>query len=131
MVEIPLADSQIRGGIELLNLLDKYNLSPDGAYWLYFNENKNWKLVLSTNSFSTYGPKKTYSKIQSILKKQGKDFAIKLSDIVLSAPHSGITNLLKMVINTNKGISGIRFTHNMINGVPIPDAYIYRLTRFA
>ncbi|NIV68021.1 hypothetical protein GWN43_04130 [Candidatus Bathyarchaeota archaeon] len=45
---------------------------------------------------------------------------------VISTEHD-LVKLLRAAIHTGPGISGIRFTGNVINGVFIDDAYIYRM----
>jgi hypothetical protein len=53
---------------------------------------------------------------------------VRLSEITLVGNRDPLVVLLRQAIQTGPGISRIRFTHNVINGVLIDDAVIYRLT---
>jgi len=53
---------------------------------------------------------------------------IPLKDIAVIDSNDPLIKLLRVAIKTGGGISGIRFTKNVINGTPIEDAYIYRIS---
>ncbi len=99
----------------------------EAALWFYFREQETWKLMLSIKGVEKDGPKSIYNKLQKIIVKAKIRGTLSLSEIVLAKPKSPLLNLLKMAVRTGPGISGIRFTGNVINGQLIPDSYIYRL----
>jgi hypothetical protein len=53
---------------------------------------------------------------------------IPLKDITILDSNDSLITLLRLAIKTGDGISGIRFSQNVINGTLIEDAYIYRIT---
>ena len=53
---------------------------------------------------------------------------ISLKDISVVDSSDQLISLLKVAVKTDKGISSIRFSRNMINGTLVEDTYIYRLT---
>jgi hypothetical protein len=125
-----LTDAMINSGASLVRQLDEQDLSPDNAFWLYRPEPGDWTLVLAEAKFETQGPRWAYSRIRDVLAAAPQDFAeLALESISLASPRSPLVSLLRAVISTGPGsnISGMRFTSNVINGVLIEDAYIYRL----
>ena len=79
------------------------------------------------SEFGEIGPRDIYKKIQNILSQLPKEGRLSLDDVALEKPNSPIITLLKVGVKTSPGISGIRFTQNVINGTVVEDAYIYRL----
>lgn len=126
MVITSLDEKLIQGGKELLEKLDNANVTIDAALWFYFPDIQSWKLLLSLPDVINQGPKAAYQTVQKVL-FEGLPFS--LDDIAVSKPDSPLLKLMRIAINTGAGISGIRFTNNVINGQLIQDAYIYRLLR--
>jgi hypothetical protein len=54
---------------------------------------------------------------------------IGIQNISVVEPENPFVSLLSTAIDTGPGILGIRFSQNIITGVLIEDAYIYRLFR--
>jgi hypothetical protein len=119
-------DNKIEEGKKLLKKLDDYSLIIKSAFWYLSPENNEWRLNFATPIIDKDGPRKAYTKFQSILSKN-KDINIKFNEISIISPMSNINKLLSSAIKTGEGISGIRFTGNVINGFLIEDAYIYRV----
>ena len=128
MVDEALTEEMISAGRELIKLLDQYKLSVSDSYWLYLSEINAWRLVIVSPEVLSNGPKNVYKSIQSILQKSSKHIGINLQDISVVGPNDFIATLFRTAIKTGKGISGIRFSRNTINGFYIDDAYIYRIT---
>lgn len=129
MVETTLTKEMINTGAILVRKLDEQGLRPDAALWLYSPEVQQWKLVIAELKVGTLGPKEIYRKIQQIMEKSANEITgLSLDDVALARPDAPIIVLLRVAIRTGPGISGIRFTNNVINGTLIEDAYIYRLS---
>lgn len=127
MVTNTLTESQIKAGEALIKAGDASKLPIDAAFWFYFQDQESWKLMLSIKGVEKSGPKSAYNKLQKLITKTNISEQLSLSEIALAKPKAPLLNLLRMAIKTGPGISGIRFTGNVINGQLIPDAYIYRL----
>ena len=75
------------------------------------------------------GPKNVYRKIQSVLSKMsGGESIITLSNISVVEDNDPFISLLRIAIRTGDGISGIRYSRNVIRGQFIEDVYIYRMS---
>ena len=131
MVETTLTDNLIRSGEDLVRRLDESDLTICAALWFYFSDLDVWRLVLGIKETDELGPKEVYRKIQSVLhklkKSQGQDFCLSLDEITVIEPKAPLLELLRLAVRTGDNLSGIRFSHNAINGQLIEDAYIYRL----
>ena len=126
MVESTLDRDLISGGSDVVSALDSEGLAITGAFWFYLADNEIWRLVLEVREFADLGPHETYKRILKAIQKK-RITSVPLEDITVFPPGSDLVDLMRMAIRTGPGISGIRFTKNVINGVAIPDAYIYRL----
>lgn len=127
MLETILTPEMVEIWKVLVRKLDERDISPDAAFWFYFPEKQQWKLVIAKSQVETLGPK-IYKKIQKILAESPHELSgLSLDDVTLARPDAPIIVLLRVVMRTGPGISGIRFKNNAINGTLIEDAYIYRM----
>jgi len=129
MVTQALTPELIDAGEKLLEALDASGLNVPAAFWFFSPEPGVWKLMLSIPGLVGQGPKKAYKRIQACLAKIPEAApSLSLDDVVLAKGEEPILELLRRgTRTTGRGISHIRFTNNVINGVLIHDAYIYRL----
>jgi len=126
MVVTNLDDKLIKDGEHLLKQLDTDSVLVDAVLWFYFSETQKWKLLVSLPDIINRGPKIAYHTIQEALSKITINFS--LDDVVVIQPDDPLLRLLRTAIITSDGISGIRFSNNVVNGQLIQDAYIYRIT---
>ena len=132
MVEAQLTEQAIHEGGELVKALDAAGMSPDAAFWFFFPDVRAWKLVLAEIKLGSEGPRDVYKRIQRALATiEPEPKTISLEDIAVAKPDAPIVAVLKRALRTGPGLSGIRFTQNVIDGVLIEDAYIYRLAQAA
>ena len=120
MVATQLTPELITEGAKLVEALDLAGIAPDAALWMYFPDVSAWKLLLAEDKVGPEGPRGVYRTIH-----------LSLEDIALAKPDAPLIRLLGQAFTTGPGISGIRFTRNVINGTLIEDAYIYRLKKAA
>jgi hypothetical protein len=123
-----LTKEMIEAGAALVRKLDECGVQPDAAFWFYFPDIQQWKLVFAEVKLGAEGPKQIYKKIQETLSNFRAELGeLSLDNVTLAKPDTPIVALLRIAIRTGPGINGIRFTNNVINGIVIEDAYIYRL----
>ena len=129
VVKESLSSEMISAGAELTRRLDEARFIVSASLWFYIPEINTWRLIIGTPEVRTNGPKKAYKQVQSVVSKMPEDQPkILLKDITVIDSNDPLVALLRIAIRTGDGISGIRFTHNAINGVVIEDAYIYRIS---
>jgi hypothetical protein len=130
MVDTQLSPELIAEGAVLVENLDKTGASPDAAFWFYFPDIGAWKLLLAEVKVGAEGPREVYKTIQkSLTALRNQVTHLSLENVALAKPDAPVVRLLRQAIATGPGISGVRFTRNVINGTLVEDAYIYRLKK--
>ena len=127
MVTTTLTKEMIESGGALIRKLDEQGLQPDAAFWMYYPDLQEWKLIISEVKLGKEGPREIYKRIQATISASKDDMPeISLDSVSLAKPDSPIVTLFSKAFRTGPGISGIRLTGSVINGTVIDDAYIYR-----
>jgi hypothetical protein len=75
-----LVEEDITCSKKLIKRLETDQFKVNSAFWLYFPELEEWKLVISTDFIDKCGPRKAYSFVQDKLEKI-KPRIISLNDI--------------------------------------------------
>ena len=127
MVKTALVEKNLEEGKRLIEELDKTTFRVDAAFWFYVSESDEWRLFIASRFVEREGPKKSYNFIQSIIEKLSPPASITLTEISVLKLTDDLIKTLRTGIRTGRGISGIRFTGNVINNTFIEDAYIYRM----
>lgn len=123
-----LSDSMIEVGKRLVERLDKSNSDVQAAFWMFFPDEKRWKLIIVSQFVKHDGPRQFYKRVVEANKKGDEsESVVSLDDVSVADTSNTLVNLLKAAISTGDGISGIRFSRNTINGTFIEDSYIYRI----
>ena len=123
-----ISKEMIGAGKYLLEELDLKNSQIKSFFWFYFLEEKTWKLIVASSLVKKEGPRSFYKRINDINTKleQTDKETVSLHNISVVILENEIVKLLALVIQTDNGISDIRFTGNTVNGTYIEDVYIYR-----
>lgn len=130
MVAAQLVERDIKDGETLLRRLDGDGFPVSAALWFYYSEYEKWSLIIASALVGTQGPIEAYKRLLKSLKRIRKhNFCLDSSRIELVKENDRIPKALRHVIQTGRGISGIRYTRNTINGFFVEDAYIYRAHR--
>jgi hypothetical protein len=129
VVKEALSSEMIYAGAELTRRLDEAMFILTASLWLYITEAYAWRFIIGSPEVRTNGPKKAYKQIQTVISKMSEDQPkIQLKDVTVIDSNDPLISLLRIAVRTGEGISNVRLTHNVINGVLIEDAYIYRIT---
>ncbi|MCG6206866.1 hypothetical protein LPW26_19655 [Rhodopseudomonas sp. HC1] len=126
MAEAALVESDIQMGQELLGILDAASFPVTGAAWVYYADAGEWRLLIRT-------PRAEKDLLGALREVAGAMDAagdlrsrIDLARIKLVPPKDKVLAAIGSVVRVD-GASTIRFSRNMINGILIDDALIYRL----
>ena len=124
-----LTNEMIEAGADLVRRLDASPIEIHACLWHFLPEPNVWRLLIASPEVAEYGPRKVYRKIQDVLSEiPEEEPSIGLTDISAVAHDNSLVSLLSKAVRTNNGVSGIRFSRNVIDGQYIEDAYIYRIT---
>ena len=126
LVKQDLTPEMIQAGAEFLQSLDAAQVPVTSAFWLYRGEEADWRLIIASPDVAQKGLRQVYLTLVDHLHAMTRD-ELKGSYITAVAPDEKIVVAIRKVFKT-AGISSIRLTGNVINGILIPDALIYRST---
>ncbi len=122
---VALTEQMVSSGANLVKALDDMGAEVSAAFWSYFSEVDDWKLIISMPKKK--GQKEGYESIQKALHNEKYPVDIRIDQVGVVNPKAPIIGLLRTVISTGPGISNIRFSNNVINGTLIEDVHIYRI----
>lgn len=123
-----LFPEMIDAGLRLVEVVDASQLHLHAAFWLQESIDQDWRLVFALPEVRLEGPKWVYKKIKALYKKLPLDEPkIRAESIFVVDDKDRFIQIFKSTIRV-EGISGIRFSRNIINGVYLEDAYIYKMT---
>ena len=123
-----LLEPMIEAGKRLIERLDESDSDVQAVFWMFFPDEKCWKLIIASESVEHDGPRQFYKRVVEANKKADEsESVVSLHDVGATDTSDTFVNLLKMAISTGDEISGIRFSRNTINGTFIEDSYIYRI----
>jgi hypothetical protein len=97
------------------------------AFWWYFSEAEEWRLVIATPLVDEVGPLSAYGLIQTKLSSISPPLTLALQNISLISPKDDRVKAFKKALKIAPDPVGIRFTRSALNGAYIEDAYVYRL----
>lgn len=123
-----LSDPMIEVGEKLVKRLDKSNSDVQAAFWMFFPDEKRWKLIIVSQFVKQDGPRRFYKRVVEANKKADEsESVVSLNDVGVADTSNTLVNLLRAAISTVDRISGIRLSRTTINGTFIEDSYIYRI----
>jgi hypothetical protein len=128
LVKEPLTREMILAGQELVKELDLRKADLKCAFWMYYPEIGQWRLVLSLHLVDTEGPNRAYALVQEALEKLPEAIRPRLEEVKLLSPDHSLIKSMRSTLRTEpQFITGIRFTRNRVNDVFVEDAYVYRV----
>ncbi|MBM4340215.1 MAG: hypothetical protein FJ110_11800 [Deltaproteobacteria bacterium] len=123
-----LSEQMIDAGAKLVERLDESLSNVQAALWVFLPEEKTWEMIVISPLVKTDGPRSFYKRILEANKNADEsESIISLNDIKVADTSNPLINVLRIAISTGRGITGIRFSKNTINGTFIEDSYIYRI----
>ena len=129
VVKEALTDDMIRNGAALVAWLDARGFPVSSAFWLYEEETNRWTLMIASPRSDDGEPMEAIRAVrQAIDAMPQAGRPLTLFDTTVVGPRYLPVALLRKVFDTGPVISSIRYTFNMIDGVIIDDALIYRST---
>jgi hypothetical protein len=121
-----LVDSDIEMGREAVQILDGAKFPVTGAAWIYFSDADEWRLVIRT-PVAGRDLRQAYLDLALALDKKGDlRERLNLARVKLVPPNDRMLQAMGSAIKID-GLNQVRFSSNVVNGIYIDDALIYRL----
>jgi hypothetical protein len=127
MDQVVLDEGRIQAGIELIKRLDSSPLKPTKAFWMFYPDQSVWKLLVGGTKLGGKEIAQQYGLISKILSEMSRENnVLSFDDIKIIQPRDKVADALGAVFRVG-GLSTVRASRNMINGIYVDDALIYRL----
>jgi hypothetical protein len=129
MGEKVLVDSQIADSVELIKHLDSTGSPPSAAFWYYYEDADDWRLVLAGESLDQHLQKNEHVAYKLIAEaiSTKEIVSISVSDIKLMQRADPLVKTLRFLMNTGPaGIARAHLTNTTINGIFIQEILILR-----
>ncbi len=126
MDKATLVDIDVTAGERVLQILDKARFRASIALWLYSSEFEAWRLHIASPLVDTVGPKESYIRLLSALRASDPDLTANLT-ITLVSPKDPLMRALRRTFGTARSVHGMRLGNNVIDGLFVEQAYIYRI----
>jgi hypothetical protein len=128
MVARTLVEKDIEGGSRLLDELDRQkDMEVSSALWFYLEDSDEYRLLLASRLVDEKGPLAAYTVVQDALSKVPEGVRPSFTDISVVSPSDDRLRAIASAVKTGSGIQRIRFSRNVVDGIYIEDALIYRL----
>jgi len=124
-----LSERHIVDGRSFVQALDVAAILSSAALWLWSGRDGVWRFVLASPLVEPGADMPV--KIAAVLATMPEGFAVDRDNLRLYTLTDPVIQTLHKAIQTGPGITAMRMTGNVINGVRIEDAYVYRLNRRA
>jgi hypothetical protein len=124
-----LSAKQIADGKRFIQALDEAGVVASAVLWFWSAPPGAWHYVVASPLVEPGQDMPV--RIAAVLALMPPDFAVNRDNLKLYPPQAELVRTLQNLMQTGPGISAIRMTGNVINGVRIEDAYVYRLNRRA
>jgi hypothetical protein len=127
MAKETLLDRDISAGAKLIRALDGRGIAITAGMWFFYPDLGDWKLLLVSPQLTEEHLPAAYTKISEAISGDSEIAeSLSISDVKVLTNKDPMIRMLRGVIRTDRGISTIRMTSNLINGIYVEDALIYR-----
>lgn len=126
MAETIFVNSDIEAGRELVSLLDDAGFPVTAAAWIYFPDVEEWRLVIRSPKAAKNLQEALLELARAMDAKGDLRKRLDLARVKLVAPSDRMLEAMGKVVRIT-GLSTVRFSRNVVNGIYIDDALIYRL----
>src|SRR5438270_4450729 len=121
-----LTESDLSFGKKITEQLKTAKFPFKGTLWLYDEEADDWQLIIGSDLVDTKGPRDTYLELAKAISNIGGSDFQRLRLTVVS-PESTLLAALRSVFANAANIEGARLQNATVNGVLVPDAYLYEI----
>lgn len=121
-----LSGNDLALGRAVLLATDSLGMSVEGAFWLYDDEDKQWRYFLITSLFHKIKPRTMFQKLDRIIQEKLSKHEARELDLYIAAPNDKFVGFIRRQIRTSIQASEPHEMEVQIND-HIVHAYIYRM----
>lgn len=134
MVKTSLVEADLIAGWRLLIGLHvpeyRAPFRVKAAFWLYYPESEEWRLVIATPLVDEKGPLDTYSQLQAVLQRvlfEIQPADLYLQNIAVISPSDPLVKAIRRATHIAPKAPYVRLTRSPLGGTYVEDAYVYRV----
>ena len=121
-----LTNEMIEAGQTLVNRVRRSELQVVAAFWLYFEEAEEWRLVLASSRLNKDGPLALYNELSELIHADTElKYRIRLVNTTFVSSDAKLVRALATVNERLGTLAGKRFTRTYFNGEYVEDIYVY------
>lgn len=121
-----LVNEDVQMGRDLIKILDEAGFAVTGAAWIYAPDIEEWRLRIRTPRAKTDLLEALLELAHAADAKGDLRARLDLSRVKLVPPDDKMLAAIGSMVRVD-GLSNVKFNRNVINGILIDDALIYRL----
>ena len=121
-----LTESDLSFGKKITQQLKATKFPFKGTLWLYDEDADDWRLIIGSELVDTKGPQEAYLELGKMISSVGGSDFQRLRITVVS-PKSTLFAALRSVFANTSDVEGARLQNATVNGVLVPDAYLYEM----
>ncbi len=121
------ASELIDAGAALIQALDAAAAGPDTAFWLWFRDVCDWRLMLAEGRLLRYGSRIAQDRIRKTMSETGEYAPLTPAHVGVGRADAPSVKAIRSALWTGPGIHGVRIRDNVLNGVRVKRAYVYRV----
>lgn len=127
---MPYATTLTQGDLEfgknVTEQLSSKGYPFEGAFWLYDETSEDWRLVIATNLVDQEGRQQAYFRLAQAVPFKDRSY-FRSANITVMSPQDSVFLALKKTFAARKSVEGERLQAEVVNGVLIPDTYLYEI----
>ena len=116
----------IAEGGRLVEALDRDGVAPAVAFWLWFRDVRGFRLILSGGGLATGPLDAADRRVKRVLGEHRSFDRLNEGLIGVRPPEARVVAAVRDAVSTGPGLHGIRIRDNVVGGVRLQRAYIYR-----
>lgn len=121
-----LTSTDLEFGKKLTQELREGKFPYRGVFWLYDDESADWQLVVVTSLVDDNGRRDTYLALGKFTSRIPGDDLRQIRVTVMS-PETPLYKALASVLAPAASVEGTRLRNTTVNGITIPEAYLYEI----
>lgn len=124
-----LVGLEIEQGLQLVRVLDEAKFPVSAALWLFSSDLERWRFVIATTNLPQQIAQRQLEAATIVAKWKEDHDGDQILDLARVRFVSDTDQLISGLGKVMKleGLSEVRFSNNMINGVFVEDAIVHRL----
>lgn len=129
MAESALVESQISDSIALIKLLDEQDVRVSCAFWHYFTDADEWRLMLAGPSFDELLPQEEARAYQTLAEALTASHATSLTigEVKLARTDHRLVKAVRMTIGTPEDdLVRAYFSETTVNGIFVKEMVVLR-----